>query len=538
MAADVKAGGAYVQLFVKGFQEAQSQFAKFGAGLAKVGAGIAAIGAGIVGPMTAAVHHFTEAGGALDDLAGRTGMARTELAQLKYAAEQSGAGLEDIELAIKNMQRQGIAGTFDQVAARIAEIEDPAERTRAALEAWGKSGTKLLPLVESLQQLKAEARGMGIGVSEEDIVNADRLGDAIDRIKSQFSQVAFNVGAALAPTLLKIADVVSNVVKGVTRWVSENRQLVVTIAAVGAAFVILGTALAAFGGAVAAIGAVAAGISAIAAAIPVLVTLGPAILIAVGAFFALATAIMGVLLVMRLFNLTIRDMLNLIASAPLLFGMASVAAGVLVATIDSATAAFDSQYAAVQQAIAGMHGYAGAVAEANEELTKQSSLMDQINAAAEKRSRLLREFMTPEERFLEKEQELLAAIAETKDQGLGGLIEEKEARQQVIALHTALARLRQQEAERRERLAGVGERAPRIADGPAARGPAAAPDPPIQMERRSMVATSAAGAIALTQGGGPPLRDIVSVLKEIRKQNKEHHEQLVRRLGKHLRLRA
>lgn len=53
------------------------------------------------------------------------------------------------------------------MAAKIAAIEDPAERTRMAMEAWGISGTMLLPMVKDLQPLRQEARDLGLVPTDE-----------------------------------------------------------------------------------------------------------------------------------------------------------------------------------------------------------------------------------------------------------------------------------------------------------------------------------------------------------------------------------
>lgn len=108
-----------------------------------IGASLMAAGAGIVAPLLGAISHFNSAGDALGKMAARTGESASSLAELQFAAEQSGASIEEIEKAIRKQEKEGFTETFDQTAAKIAAIEDPAERTRMAMEAWGKSGTML-----------------------------------------------------------------------------------------------------------------------------------------------------------------------------------------------------------------------------------------------------------------------------------------------------------------------------------------------------------------------------------------------------------
>src|SRR5688572_15981096 len=129
----IEAGKAHILLYMKStapkaLNDLKSGLNSVGTHVLRVGGILSGIGASITGPLIAAVAHFSSAGSELADLSARTGIAASSLSELKFAAEQSGAGLEDIEKAVLNMQKKGIAGTFDQVAAKIAAIEDPAKR--------------------------------------------------------------------------------------------------------------------------------------------------------------------------------------------------------------------------------------------------------------------------------------------------------------------------------------------------------------------------------------------------------------------------
>ena len=259
---DIEAGKAHILLYMKnqvqqGLNALKGQLQGVGTEVMKVGAFLTGIGASITAPLVAAVGHFASLGSELADLSGRTGETVGSLAELKFAAEQTGAGLEEIEKAIMNQQKKGIVGTFDQVAARIAAIQDPAERTRAAIEAWGKSGTKLLPMVESLQDLRREARELGLVPTEEAVGMADAIGDALDKIKSVLSATVFEIGAALAPMLLPALETVKNIASWFNRWARENGALIRTVAMIGAGILAVGAAVTVVGGVIFGLGALA-----------------------------------------------------------------------------------------------------------------------------------------------------------------------------------------------------------------------------------------------------------------------------------------
>jgi hypothetical protein len=259
---DIEAGKAHILLYMKntvqqGLNALKGQLQGVGTEVMRVGGILTGIGASIVAPLAAAVAHFADMGSELADLSGRTGETVGSLAELKFAAEQTGAGLEDIEKAIMNQQKKGISGTFDQIAARIAAIEDPAARTRAAIEAWGKSGTKLLPMVENLAALRQEARDLGLVPTEEAVGMADAIGDAFDQIKAVLSATVFEVGAALAPMLLPALETVKHIAGWFNRWARENGALIRTIALIGAGVLAAGAAATVIGAAIFGLGALA-----------------------------------------------------------------------------------------------------------------------------------------------------------------------------------------------------------------------------------------------------------------------------------------
>lgn len=279
---DIQAGRAYIELYVKnsalvkGLRAAQESLQGFGTRIAGIGAGLTALGSAIVAPIGAAIAHFMKFGSELNDLSARTGVTAGGLAELKFAAEQSGASLEDVEVALKTMAKKGLGTDIDAQAARIAAIEDPAERAAEAIETFGKSGTKLLPMLANLKALRQEARDAGLVPSEEAVSVADALGDAFDKVRSQALAALFEIGAAVGPVLLPALKIVTNIAAASIRWVKENQAVIRTIAAIGAGLVAAGAAVTTIGatifGAGAAFGVAASVLTGIASAVAFLVS--------------------------------------------------------------------------------------------------------------------------------------------------------------------------------------------------------------------------------------------------------------------------
>lgn len=278
---NVKAGGAFVEITARdktaaGLKSAMGKAKAFAAGmqsigasLAGVGAAVSGLGAAIITPLAGAAKLFSEVGSAISDMSARTGVATDHLSELVYAAEQGGASAADLETALKMMAKNGLdPNKFDETAAAIAAISDPAERVAAALKLWGKGGTKLLPILDSLAALRGEARSLGLTISPEAAERADALGDAMDRLMKVAKDLAFEVGNAIAEPLIRFADVASQLAASLASWVQQNQAVIVTIGAIGVIALTAGAAITAMGvtilAASIAVSGIAAGLTAIA----------------------------------------------------------------------------------------------------------------------------------------------------------------------------------------------------------------------------------------------------------------------------------
>lgn len=207
------------------------------------------IAAGI--SFTALVNQALQAAGALNDTAIKTGISIDALQRLQFAAGLSGGSLEGVSGAVARMQKALIeAGEgskqakealdrlglstqqilslspdkqFEAVAVAIASIQDPAARTTAAMDLFGKSGAELLPLIDNLgnnaQLLNEQLSAIGGPVSEEAIAKVDTLGDQLDILKTAGKNTAIEL-AALASV------VVGPLLSATNEWISSLRILV------------------------------------------------------------------------------------------------------------------------------------------------------------------------------------------------------------------------------------------------------------------------------------------------------------------------
>jgi hypothetical protein len=301
----IRAGAAYVELttknsgLVKGLAAAEAKLKAFGQGIMAAGGVLTGLGTAALSPMIAMSKVFADMGSELVDMSQRTGVSVESLSELGYAAEQSGADLQTLEAAVRRMQKQvseaaqgsesAIEGfdklgisverlasmspeqQFKLIADRLSQIQDPTLKAAMALELFGKSGTKLLPLiaggVRGIEELQQQARELGLTMSTEDAQAAEVFGDRMDALWKVLKQASFTVGAALAPTLIEAVQAMTRAAVATLNWVKANKPLIVMVDKIAAGVVVAGAALIGLGAAVyvagAALGAIAGTIGAV-----------------------------------------------------------------------------------------------------------------------------------------------------------------------------------------------------------------------------------------------------------------------------------
>ncbi len=334
----IRAGAAYVELYtkdsrlVKGLQAAEKKLQAFGAGIASIGTKLAGLGASVVTPLLGAAKVFADMGSNMVDMSQRTGVSVEALSELGFAAEQSGADVETLEAGLRKMQKQVVEAAsgsdtareslgklgltvddlaklspdqqFKLIGDRLSQIQNPTLKAALAMEVFGKSGTKLLPLfangARGIEELQQQARDLGLTMSTDDAQAAEAFGDTLDVLWKVLKKTVFTIGSALAPLLTEAAEGFTRVVVTVTNWIKENKDLVVWVfkiaaaaVAAGAALVVLGTAISGVGAALGAIATVATGIG---AAIATLGSIIAAIVSPIGLVIAGVVALAGYLL--------------------------------------------------------------------------------------------------------------------------------------------------------------------------------------------------------------------------------------------------
>ncbi len=184
-------------------------------------------------PFAEALKHFVETGEELHHLSIATGISIDELTFLKYAAEQSGAGLETLTKAARNLQTLGIdPARFEEIAKTIASIKDPTMRAQSAMYYFGKRGAlALLPMVNNLTALKKRFEQLGGGLSEKMVEDADAMGKSWGNLKFALAAIGYQIADVLAPYVTELSNDIADNGKAIRDWVKDNKKLIIALSA-------------------------------------------------------------------------------------------------------------------------------------------------------------------------------------------------------------------------------------------------------------------------------------------------------------------
>jgi len=196
-----------------------------------IGAAFAAVG----GATAALVKSSINAADAMAKAAAATGTTTEQLSALGFAAELSGVSQEELNTSLAKLARQaadaangvgaasdvfkalgvsvkgtdGALKTTDQllteVADKFASYEDGAAKTALAQELFGRSGAKLIPLLNQgaagLDELKREAEALGLVIGGDTAAQAEAFNDSLTRINAVRRGLVNGIARELLPTL-------------------------------------------------------------------------------------------------------------------------------------------------------------------------------------------------------------------------------------------------------------------------------------------------------------------------------------------------
>lgn len=217
---------------------------KFGGKIANVGAGLTkkvAVGTAAVAGGITAVTKFAESASStadkIDKMSQKIGVSRQAYQELDFICSQSGMSVDTLQAGMKTLvssmdkaasgtkanveifEKLGVSVTKADGSLRSQEdvmwetlsalqgMSNEAEKARLASQLFGKSGTELLPLLNSasgsIEEMKQKAHDLGLVLSDDTIDAGVKLTDTMDQAKRSLSAVGTTLGAELIPYVQK-----------------------------------------------------------------------------------------------------------------------------------------------------------------------------------------------------------------------------------------------------------------------------------------------------------------------------------------------
>jgi hypothetical protein len=207
----------------------------------------------VTSAISGAVSGFVALGGHLADVAAKTAISTQALQKLAFAGSLVGVSEEEITGAAVKMEKALANGdavfgklglsiqklramkpdeAFAAIAAQIMKIKDPAGQAAAAMEAFGKSGATLLPLMKSdIAAATAEAERLGIVLSDKDVAAADALGDEATKLSAAWEGVKNQFAASIVqnPAILAGLQSLVAAMGDLSQWLIKNRGAIAAI---------------------------------------------------------------------------------------------------------------------------------------------------------------------------------------------------------------------------------------------------------------------------------------------------------------------
>lgn len=202
-------------------------------GLAAIAVVGVAVGAGLARRFFEMAKEGSDLGGKMLDLSNNTGLAVKSLSFYKIAAEQSGSSVDTLVRGVELLERKlqdaasgdkksaglfkalGIeakkAGedpqkAFEDLAGKIASIEDPVLRVKVATELLGKSGANLISTFITMKEdgdaLKARMTELGLVMGTDVVKGADAIGDEFVILGAVSDALKIKIARELAPQIV------------------------------------------------------------------------------------------------------------------------------------------------------------------------------------------------------------------------------------------------------------------------------------------------------------------------------------------------
>lgn len=234
-----------VRLGVSGLSGVQAAFKSVQASANSLAVGVSKLatsatgllaGAASVAGVAAGLKEALDMGGRLSDVSARTGIATRSLAILEQAFKDAGVSAEGVGKSVAKMQDSLVSASrgdgaqarafqtlgldvqrllalepdrqLAEIGKAIAGLDDPARRTAAAMDVFGRSGTELMALFRDATVLDGAAQRVGglADVMGRRASEFDAISDSLGGLRTKATGLFAGVADLLTPELTRVSE--------------------------------------------------------------------------------------------------------------------------------------------------------------------------------------------------------------------------------------------------------------------------------------------------------------------------------------------
>ena len=237
-------------------------------------AGVAIATALSVNALSGYVKNSLDAADAASKSAKATGLAVDQYTALQYAAKLGGIGVSELDASLSKFNRTideaanggtkqveafsrlGISITdaggslktnnqlFAEVADKFKTMPDGIQKSALAMELFGRSGARLIPLLnggsESLAELRLEAEALGVVLNDDQAAASEAFNDNLTRLGEAGAGAGNKLTADLLPSLLDMSELLIDVNKNTDAFGIIAKGLGVIIKSLATAVIAVG----------------------------------------------------------------------------------------------------------------------------------------------------------------------------------------------------------------------------------------------------------------------------------------------------------
>lgn len=222
----------------KNMGDANAQGANFSQTMTRAGAAMMGAGASLLAVGIKAANSTVELGREVIKLQRYTGMNAEEASKLRYAAKMSGVDIDSLATGLgrlsKNMaanipafadlgvetrnsdgQLRNMADVLPEIAEKIKNMGNGADKTSTILSIFGRSGMELMPFLnrgkDGIEELTKQAEKMGVVLSEDNISAVKNNITAQRELGAVFTGLKTQIGLEMMPIMTGFTDIVKGI---------------------------------------------------------------------------------------------------------------------------------------------------------------------------------------------------------------------------------------------------------------------------------------------------------------------------------------